>query len=234
MKTVLVTGAARGLGLAISQKAADSGYAVLGIGRRSSDGFSQIPHAKFYQFDLSNLDGIPGIMREIHQEHGPLSGLVNNAGIGNDGILGTMHGTDISAVLRTNLEAAILVSKFASRQMLRRQSGSIVNISSIIASTGYSGLSVYAASKAGLEGFTRSLSREVGKANIRVNCVAPGYMQTDMTAGLEGSKLDSIRRRAPLGLPTIEQAANAVVFLLGDESSAITGTILTVDGGATA
>lgn len=234
MKVVLVTGAARGLGLAVSQKAADAGFMVLGMGRNPSPEFAQIPNARFYQFDLSDLDGIPGIMREIHKEYGPLAGLVNNAGIGNDGVLGTMHGTDISAVLRVNLEAAILVTKFASRQMLRKQTGSIVNISSIIASTGYSGLSVYAASKAGLEGFTRSLSREVGKANIRVNCVAPGYMETAMTEGLEGAKLDSIRRRAPLGLPKVEQAADAVVYLLGDQSTAVTGTVLTVDGGATA
>jgi 3-oxoacyl-[acyl-carrier protein] reductase len=119
--------------------------------------------------------------------------------------------------------------------MLLNQSGRIINISSIIARTGFNGLSVYAASKAALEGFTKSLSREVGKAGITVNCVAPGYMQTDMTNSLQGDKLESVKRRSPLGrLATPDDAAGAVLYLLSGQAAAITGTVITVDAGSTA
>ena len=118
--------------------------------------------------------------------------------------------------------------------MLNR-GGRIINVSSIIASTGFNGLSVYAASKAALEGFTRSLAREVGKANITVNCVAPGYMQTDMTESLQGEKLESVKRRSPLGkLATPDDAAAAVLYLLSQHAKSVTGTVLTVDAGSTA
>ncbi len=118
--------------------------------------------------------------------------------------------------------------------MLRRREGRIVNISSIIATTGFHGLAAYAASKAGLEGFTRSLSRELGKMGITVNCVAPGYMETEMTGGLDVHKMASIRRRAPLVLPEPDDAAAAVAYLLGPGGARVTGTVLTVDGGSTA
>jgi 3-oxoacyl-[acyl-carrier protein] reductase len=118
--------------------------------------------------------------------------------------------------------------------MLSRKEGRIINVSSIIATTGFNGLSVYGASKAGLSGFTRSLARELGRTNITVNCVAPGFMATDMTAGLEGEKLDSIRRRAPLGLAEPDDAAGAVAYLLSNDARRVTGTTLTVDGGSTA
>ena len=142
--------------------------------------------------------------------------------------------TDISKILALNLEAPITLSKYLVRHMIKSRRGRIVNISSIIAQTGFSGLSVYGATKAGLEGFTRSLSREVGRAGITVNCVAPGFMETDMTSGLEGKKLDSIKRRAPLGLPHIENVAAAVLYLLEEKSERTSGSIITVDGGSTA
>jgi 3-oxoacyl-[acyl-carrier protein] reductase len=160
--------------------------------------------------------------------------LVNNAGIGLDGVLATMHQTDIDRVVRTNLLAPIVLTKYIMRSMLSKSEGRIINISSIIASTGFHGLSVYAATKAGLEGFTRSLSREAGKRNVTVNCVAPGYIETEMTAGLQGEKLESVRRRAPLGLPHPEHVAAAVSYLLQPEACTVTGTVLTVDGGSTA
>jgi 3-oxoacyl-[acyl-carrier protein] reductase len=160
--------------------------------------------------------------------------LVNNAGIGVDGLLATMHAGDIGKVLRLNLEAPILLAKFACRSMLLHRCGRIVNVSSIIATSGFNGLSVYGASKAGLSGFTRSLARELGRANITVNCVAPGFMATEMTAGLERDKLESIRRRAPLGLAEPEDAAGAVAYLLSKDARHVTGTTITVDGGSTA
>ncbi|MEO0358841.1 MAG: SDR family NAD(P)-dependent oxidoreductase [Pseudomonadota bacterium] len=238
MKPVLLTGATRGLGLAITDRLVRDGYKVIGIGRILSDEFEAVhgdnPNVHFMPYDLDDLDGIPGLVTGIVRSHGPLYGLVNNAGIGLDGVLATQHATDISKVLRVNLEAAIVMTKYGCRSMLAQRTGRVINVSSIIASTGFSGLAVYAASKAGLEGFTRSLSRELARANITVNCVAPGYMETDMTAGLEGEKLASIKRRAPLGLPKVEDVAGAVAYLLSDDAKRSTGSVITVDGGSTA
>jgi len=118
--------------------------------------------------------------------------------------------------------------------MMRARSGRIVNITSIIATTGFSGLSVYGATKAGLVGFTRSLARELGRARITVNCIAPGYMRTDMTAGLRPDQLEQVERRAPLGLPAPEDVAGALLYLLSDGAQRTTGTTVTVDGGSTA
>ena len=160
--------------------------------------------------------------------------MINNAGIGRDGLLATMHLQDINAVLRVNLQAPILLSKFACRSMLRHQSGRIINIASIIATTGFNGLSVYGATKAGLIGFSRSLARELGKARITVNCIAPGFIATDMTAALAGDQLEAVRRRSPLGLAEPKDIAAAVAYLLSDDAQHVTGTTITVDGGSTA
>ena len=173
-------------------------------------------------------------MSSIIKEFGPLYGVINNAGIGLDGLLATQHVTDISKILKINLEAPILLTKYACRSMLKRREGRIINVSSIIASTGFNGLSVYAASKSGLEGFTRSLSRELGRVNVTVNCIAPGYMETEMTKGLEGEKLKSVKRRAPLGLPLPEDVTGAASYLLSTDSSKMTGTVMTIDGGSSA
>jgi 3-oxoacyl-[acyl-carrier protein] reductase len=237
MKNVLLTGPARGLGLAIATRLCGEGYRVLGVGRTPSGEFQALVEdgkAVFEQYDLDNIAGIPALVSSLVKAHGPLYALVNNAALGLDGVLATMHPTDISRLLRVNLEAPILLSKFACRSMLPRGEGRIVNVSSIIASTGFNGLSVYGATKAGLVGFSRSLSRELGRAGITVNCVAPGFMDTDMTAGLKGEKLESVRRRAPLGLPPVESAAAAVSYLLSDDARFVTGTVMTVDGGSTA
>ena len=146
-----------------------------------------------------------------------------------------MHETQISELIRVNIEAPILLTKYVSRSMLMKLQGRIINVGSIIGSTGFNGLSVYGATKSAMGGFTRSLSRELGKAKITVNTVAPGYMQTAMTSGLQGSKLDSIKRRSPLGhLATVEDVAGMISYLLSDDAKNITGTTLTVDAGSTA
>ncbi len=146
-----------------------------------------------------------------------------------------MHENDIAQLLAVNLQSPILLCKYISRSMLLGGEGRIVNISSIIASTGFAGLSVYAATKAGLIGFTKSLSRELGKAGITVNCVAPGYMETGMTSGIAPAKLDTIKRRSPSGkLAAPNDAAASVAFLLGEGGAMITGTTITVDAGSTA
>lgn len=239
LKNVIVTGATRGLGLAIVKRLSGEDYRLICIGRRASDEFTTLAEQSgdkiaFRPYDLEQLEGIQALVNGITREFGPLYGLINNAGIGLDGVLATQHATDISRVLRVNLESAILMTKYACRSMLTRREGRIINVSSIIASTGFNGLAVYAASKAGLEGFTRSLSRELGRAKITVNCIAPGYMETDMTAGLEGEKLASVRRRAPLGLPRPEDVAGAAAFLLSQEATMMTGSIVKIDGGSTA
>ena len=239
MKTVFVTGVSRGLGLAIAQRLVADGHRVIGLGRTRSDAYAALmqsapEQALFEELDMADIAAIPDRARTLLASYRPVFGLVNNAGIGLDGVLATQHQSDISKVLATNLEGPIVLTKYISRSMLARGEGRIVNISSIIASTGFHGLAVYAASKAGLEGFTRSLSREVGKMNLTVNCVAPGYMETEMTQGLEGGKMDSVRRRAPLGLPSVEDAAGAVSYLLSPDGARVTGTVLTVDGGSTA
>lgn len=234
---VVVTGAGKGLGLAVSKMLVAAGYYVIGLGRSATAEFEALGEedARFIEFDLNDLDAIPALVKGIVDSlDTPPYALVNNAGIGLDGVLATQHSTDIARVLRVNLEAPIILTKYMVRNMLSARRGRVVNISSIIAQTGFNGLAVYAASKAGLEGFTRSLSREVGRANITVNCVAPGYMLTAMTDGLGGSKLESIKRRAPLGLADTHNAAHAVRYLLEPEAEKTTGTVLTVDGGSTA
>ena len=185
-------------------------------------------------FDVGDLGAIPQMVSDLVAKHGTFWGLVNNAGIGMDGVLATMHRTDIEKVLAVNLTAPLILTKYVSRGMLSARKGRIVNISSIIASTGFHGLAAYAASKAGLEGMTRSLSRELGKRGITVNCVAPGYMETEMTSGMDSHQMASIRRRATLGLAEPADAAAAVAYLLSPEAARITGTVLTVDGGSTA
>ena len=240
MKTILLTGPARGLGLSISKKLVGEGYRVIGVSRKLTSDFEKLMSEKssgkahFISCDLEKLKEIPELVNGITRKYGNIYGLVNNAGIAFDGVLATMHGTEISKVLRINLESAIVVTKYASRSMLTSSEGRIINISSIIASTGFNGLSVYAASKAGLEGFMRSLSRELGRSKITVNCVAPGYMETDMTAGMKADKIDSVRRRSPLGLAHVEDVAGAVSYLLSKEAERITGTVITVDGGSSA
>jgi 3-oxoacyl-[acyl-carrier protein] reductase len=239
MRTVVVTGVSRGLGLAIATRIAADGFKVVGLSRNKSKAYedlmSRLPgQVEFQPLDLSDIDSVPDIAREITKKSGPVYGLVNNAGVGLEGVLATMRQTDIDHVFRTNLLGPVTLTKHIMRSMLSRGEGRIVNVSSIVASTGFHGLSVYAATKAGLEGFTRSLSREAGKRNITVNCVAPGYMETEMTAGLPIEKLESVRRRAPLGLPHPDHVAAAVSYLLAPQACTVTGTVLTVDGGSSA
>ncbi|KFC71186.1 3-oxoacyl-[acyl-carrier-protein] reductase [Devosia sp. LC5] len=240
MKTALVTGATRGLGAAIANRLLAEGYKVIATGRRETEDVVRMREAygealAFEAFDLAQTDLIADLVKGLVRQHGPIYGLVNNAGIGTDGILGTMHNSDIQRVMTVNSIAPMILTKYLSRSMMLAGEGRIVNVSSIIASTGFSGLAVYAASKASLEGFTRSLARELGRLNITVNALAPGFMQTDMTGSLVGDKLGSILRRSPLQrLATTADAAGAVAYFLGPDGAAVTGTVLTVDAGSTA
>ncbi len=239
---VLVTGATRGLGLAIAKRLKADGFFVLGTGRKLSEGLESVlgkdtrsgGELEFAELDLACSD-LHEFIKESTGTFGHLYGLVNNAAVAHDGVLATMHDSEIAELLQVNVASTILLTKHAVRSMLLNGNGRIVNVSSVIASTGFNGLSVYAASKAALVGFTKSLARELGRANITVNALAPGYMQTEMSRGLNEGQLDSIRRRTPLGrLATVEEVAGSVSFLLGEDASTITGTTLTVDGGSVA
>jgi 3-oxoacyl-[acyl-carrier protein] reductase len=238
-KTVVVTGGSRGLGFAIVKRLASANFRVITVSRKSNPDLLSFVrengHVHPYYFDLANTNEIGEFVKNVAKDHGRIYGLVNNAALGFDGVLATMHDSQIRNLIDVNVLSTILFTKYCVRSMLLLGQGRVINISSIIASTGFNGLSVYAASKAALGGFTRSLARELGKAKITVNTVAPGYMETEMTGGLTGDKLESIKRRSPLGkLATVEDVAAAVHYLIGEEAAAVTGSTLTVDAGSTA
>jgi 3-oxoacyl-[acyl-carrier protein] reductase len=239
MDLIVVTGSSKGLGLAICKRLLSENYKVVGIARSKSDEFKHLEEEfkekLFYiNYDFNNTKDIHELVKSITKEYGPIYGLINNAALGHDGVLGTMHETQISELIRVNIEAPILLTKYVSRSMLMKLRGRVVNIGSIIGSTGFNGLSVYGATKSAMQGFTKSLARELGKAKITVNTIAPGYMQTAMTAGLQGEKLESIKRRSPLGhLATVDDVAGTVIYLLSNDAKNITGTSITVDAGST-
>jgi 3-oxoacyl-[acyl-carrier protein] reductase len=243
-RTVLVTGGSRGLGLGIACKLVAAGYRVIAVARKPTKELTgAIAQAKrgkrgslhFVAFDLGNIDEIPGLVRKLRQEFGPLFGLVNNAAVGLDGALSLMHNTQIEELVRLNTLSPIVLTKYVVRGMMSERAGHIVNVASIIGFTGYSGLSVYAATKASMLGFTRSLAREVGRLGITVNAVAPGFLDTDMTHGLAGAQREQVVRRSALRrLAGVDDVADAVEFLLSDKAQSVSGTVLTVDAGATA
>jgi len=243
MRNVLVTGGSRGIGLAISRRIAAAGYNVIAVARRESDELrAAIREAgagagglHFRAFDLSVVDAIPAFVKGLRDEFGVIYGLVNNAGIGTEGLLATMHNTEIEALMRLNILSPIVLTKYVVRQMMADGVGRIINMSSIIATTGYNGLSVYGATKAAATGFTRSLAREVGKLGITVNAIAPGFVDTELTQGLsEDQRKRIVGRSALRRLPEADDVARMVEYLLGDGGSNITGTVLTVDAGNTA
>jgi 3-oxoacyl-[acyl-carrier protein] reductase len=237
-KIVIVTGATRGLGLAISQFLVAENYLVIGVGRTITKEVNELVDGgnfHFERFDFAETEHIHEFAKTISKKYGRIWGLVNNAAIGNDGVLATLHESDIAKLIKVNIEAPILLTKYLLRPMLINRAGRVINVSSIIASTGFSGLSVYGATKAALVGFTKSLSREVGKAGITVNAIAPGYMETEMTQDLQGEKLLSIKRRSPLGyLAAPQDVAYTVAHLMSEKAKSITGTVYTIDAGSTA
>ena len=244
MRNVVVTGGSRGLGLGIVRRLAAAGYSALAIARKKSDPLtSAIEEAggagrgavDFVPFDLAEIDKIPDLVKSLRKDFGPIYGLVNNAAIGAEGVLATMHNSTIEQLVRVNTVSPIVLTKYVVRSMMSEGGGRIVNVASIIGFTGYSGLSVYGATKASMLGFTRSLAREVGRLGVNVNAIAPGFMDTDMTQGLEGEEREKVARRSALRrLPDVDDVANAVEFLLGAGAKSITGTVITVDAGSTA
>ena len=244
MHNVLVTGGSRGIGLAIAQRIAGAGYNVIAVARREGDELRETIRGvvergrgglHFRAFDLGETDAIAGFVKGLRDEFGAIYGLVNNAGIGTEGLLATMHNSEIEALLRLNVLSPVILTKYVVRQMMADGAGRIINMSSIIASTGYNGLSVYGATKAAATGFTRSLAREVGKLGITVNAIAPGFVDTELTQSLSEDQRKRIAGRSALRrLPETDDVARMVEYLLGDGGRNITGSVLTIDAGNTA
>ncbi|MBI2718383.1 MAG: SDR family oxidoreductase [Rhizobiales bacterium] len=241
MRNVIVTGGSRGLGLAIVERLSAAGFRVIAIARRDSQELAKLRAAMApgaiasVAFDLGDIDGLASLVKDIRKTHGAIYGLVNNAGIGTEGLLSAMPLRDIEQLLRLNTLSPIVLTRQVVRSMMAAGEGRIVNLSSIAASTGYSALSVYAATKASIVGFTRSLARELGRAGITVNAVAPGFIDTAMTEGLTNEGRDKIARRSALQrLAEPADVARTVEFLLGEGGRNITGTVITVDAGNTA
>jgi 3-oxoacyl-[acyl-carrier protein] reductase len=244
MRNVLVTGGSRGIGLGIVRRLVDAGFRAIAIARKESSELTTVIAAagngnsgplQFVPFDLAEIECIAGLVKQVRKDFGPIYGLVNNAGMSAEGTLALMNVSQIEQLLRLNTLSPMVMSKYVVRSMMADGGGRIVNIASIVASTGYSGLSVYSATKASLTGFTRSLAREVGRLGVNVNAVAPGFVDTDMTHALTAEHREQIVRRSALRrLVDVDDVANAVEFLLSDKAKNITGTVLTVDAGNTA
>ena len=241
MRNVLVTGGSRGLGLAIASRLAGDGFRVVAVAR------SETPELRlaaqdaadarlvFRSCDLADTASLGAFVERLRKEFGPIYGLVNNAGIGTSGILSMMREVQIDSMVRLNTVSPIILTKHALRSMMVQREGRIINVASIVASTGYSGLSVYSATKASLLGFTRSLAREVGQLGITVNAVAPGFVDTAMTGELQDKERAQIMRRSALRrMVEPGDVADAVAFLMGEQARNLTGITLTIDAGNTA
>ncbi|MFG2143614.1 3-oxoacyl-ACP reductase FabG [Streptomyces sp. NPDC048696] len=227
-RSVFITGGNRGIGLAIAQAMAADGDRVA-VTYRSGEPPTGILGV---QCDVTVPEDVELAFKQVEAEHGPVEVLVANAGITRDGLLMRMPEEDFAAVIETNLTAAFRVAKRASRGMLRARKGRMIFISSAVAMLGEAGQSNYAASKAGLIGFSRSLARELGSRGITSNVVAPGLTQTDMTAVLPEERIDALVAQIPLrSAAQPEDIAAAVRFLSSDDASYITGAVLPVDGG---
>jgi 3-oxoacyl-[acyl-carrier protein] reductase len=230
-KTALVTGASRGIGKAIAVELAAAGANVV-VGYRSGQEEAEAVAGEIggraVQADVS----APDEARALVEDAGDLDVLVNNAGLTRDGVLARMTDEDWRAVIDTNLASVFYTCRAASRGMMRKRSGAIVNLSSIVGVHGNWGQTNYAASKAGIIGFTKSLARELGSRNVRANVVAPGYVTTRLTDVLPEEATQAMLANTPLGrLGDPEDVAHAVRFLCSDEAAFITGEVMLVDGG---
>jgi 3-oxoacyl-[acyl-carrier protein] reductase len=244
MRNVIVTGGSRGLGLAIAKKLAAAGYCAIAVARKETEQLAAAiaetsressDAIRFVPFDLGDIDQIQPFVSGLRRSFGPIYGLVNNAALGTDGALSLMPNSKIAGLVHLNTLSPIVLTKYVVRAMMADGGGRIVNVASIVAFTGYSGLSVYSATKASMLGFTRSLAREVGRMGVNVNAIAPGFLDTEMTQGMADDQRAKVARRSALQrLPVVEDVGNAVEFLLGDGARSITGTVLTVDAGSTA
>ena len=226
-RSVLVTGGNRGIGLATARALADTGHRVAVTVRGDApDGLLAV------RCDVTSADEVDRAFAEVEEHQGPVEVLVSNAGITDDGLLLRMREEQFTRVVDTNLTAAYRVAKRASRAMLKARWGRLVFVSSVVGLSGAAGQANYAASKAGLVGLSRSIARELGSRGITSNVVAPGYVDTDMTAALGEARTRELLGQVPLGrTASPEEVAGVIAFLASDASSYVTGAVLPVDGG---
>jgi 3-oxoacyl-[acyl-carrier protein] reductase len=239
-KAAIVTGASRGIGRAIAIDLATRGASVVVNYNASEDAAKEVidtiaaggGKAMLFKADVSKFDEASGLVKFCVDTFGKLDILVNNAGTTRDTLLMTMSESDWDTVMNANLKSVFNMCKAASKPMIRARGGSIVNITSVVGISGQGGQTNYAASKAGIIAFTKSLAKELGGRNIRVNCVAPGFIPTALTNVLTEEQKETAKKATPLGrFGTPEEVANAVSFLASDEAAFITGCTIAVDGG---
>ena len=237
---IIVSGGSRGLGRSLVERLLGQGHCVATFSRSRTQFIDQLMagsdlEKRFYyeEVDATDVVSLRSFVQAVHGKFGQLDALINNAAIAHDGLLAMTSETDIQQMLDVNLRATFVLAKESSRLMLVQGAGCIIQISSVVAQVGYRGLSVYGATKAGLEGLTRSLARELGPRGIRVNAVAPGFLETDMSEGLSDSQREQIVRRTPLGrIGDASDIGPCIDFLLSPGADFITGQVITVDGGA--
>ena len=236
-RIALVTGASRGIGQAIAKRLANEGYLVIGTatsekGAAAVNDYLQELGGAGRVLNVQDAEQINQLFDSIEKEFGNVQVLVNNAGITQDGLLMRMDNNAWERVLDVNLTSVFRTSKRAIKGMMKARQGRIINITSVVAAMGNAGQTNFTASKAGIEGFTRSLAREIGSRQITVNCVAPGFIDTDMTSELNEALIQSMLNAVPLArLGKPEDIAAAVNFLASEEAGYITGTVLDVNGG---
>lgn len=236
-KIVLVTGASRGIGKAIAQRFADEGHFVIGTAtsEKGADAIAEYLSESGGIGRVLNVcsdEDVDKLFEEIDSVYGGINVLVNNAGITKDGLLMRMKDEDWASVIDTNLTSIYRMSRRAVRGMMKARHGRIINITSVVGQMGNAGQTNYAATKAGVEGFSRALAREIGSRGVTVNCVAPGFVETDMTEELDERLLNSMLDAVPMGrMGQPEEIAAAVSFLASDDASYITGAVLAVNGG---
>ena len=239
-RTALVSGGSRGLGAVIVRRLLALGWNVVSFGRGAaleldpSDKTTAASRFLWVKADLASPEELRGVVSATLARFGPIDLLVNNAGMLIEGLLAMTGERDIEKLIAVNLTGPMLLTRACIKSMMPRRSGTVINVSSINSVRGHQGVAVYTASKAGLDGFSRSMARELGPLNIRVNSVVPGFFASDLVASLGEARRDRIARRTPLARPSnVEQVADAVMFLASENSSFITGQTLIVDGGYT-
>lgn len=238
-RVALVTGGARGIGRAIALRLAADGakVGIIDLADNGAETAREVEQAGgqatiFFKADISKEAEAKAAVAAVEAALGPVDILINNAGITRDGLMVVMDEGDWDAVLTVNLKGAFVMTKAVLRGMIKRRRGSIVSLSSVVGRRGNAGQVNYSAAKAGLIGLTKSLAKEVGSRNIRVNAVAPGYIETEMTAALGEAARNALISQIPLGrIGSPEGVADAVAFLAGDSASFITGAVLAIDGG---